>query len=104
MSKLAPNNRTKKQVYDLIMEGLDNRQIAQSICVTEKAVKWHKTLLFKENGVKSVGQLIVKHYKNLVNRLQSQIEKKEPKLPDLPTGIHLKKSDDLPFGLKFDKK
>lgn len=53
---------TRKQtmVFDLIMKGKRNRQIAQSMEITEKCVKYHKTNIFKLYSVSNTAELIKK--------------------------------------------
>lgn len=80
--KLLPEEKTSFKVYNLIMEGLSSQEIANKLNITIKTVKFHKTLLYKNHQVKSVAQLIVKHYKSLL-RFETFVATSE----DLPLGL-----------------
>lgn len=49
--------KTEKKVLEAVRQGYMARDIAQQFCVSEKAIKFHKTNLFKKYGVKSSKEL-----------------------------------------------
>lgn len=54
---------TRKQtlVFEQILKGKRNREIAKVLELTEKGVKYHKTNIFKIYGVANTEALINKH-------------------------------------------
>lgn len=48
------------QIAIEVSKGLSNADVASSISIAEKTVKWHLTNIFKKMGVKSRYQLIFK--------------------------------------------
>jgi DNA-binding CsgD family transcriptional regulator len=44
-------------VVDLAVEGRSNRQIAEALFVTRKAVEWHLGNAYRKLGVRSRGEL-----------------------------------------------
>ena len=47
------------QVKHLVGLGLSNKEIAEKICITESAVKYHMTNILREYGCKSRAELII---------------------------------------------
>lgn len=52
----------EREVYDLVVQGITNKEIGVLLGITEKTVKANVTAIFKKNGVTSRPELIVKHY------------------------------------------
>jgi DNA-binding CsgD family transcriptional regulator len=59
MSQLS---NAESQVYDLIIKGMSNQQIADKLYVSEKTAKYHCTNIFKKVGVSTRQELIAKHF------------------------------------------
>lgn len=49
------------RVFDRLLRGLSNKQIALELFVTEKTVKFHVTSIYKILGVRSRAQFLVKY-------------------------------------------
>lgn len=60
-SSLKEKGLTEKQIQiaELVSSGLSNQQVAQSLGVTEKAVKWHLTNVYKTLKIKTRTQLVL---------------------------------------------
>jgi DNA-binding CsgD family transcriptional regulator len=73
----------EKLVYDKLVKGLSNREIANQLCVTEKAVKFHLTRIYSYLGGSSRGQILFLHHSNqiqITERIRgSKVEKMEQK-------------------------
>lgn len=52
----------ENRVYDLVLLGKKNKEIADDICRTEKTVKFHLTNIYRKLGLKSRSQLIANHF------------------------------------------
>lgn len=52
------------RVYDLLIQGKSNGEIASALHIHEKTVKGHVTAIIKETGVKRRGEVIAKHFQN----------------------------------------
>jgi DNA-binding CsgD family transcriptional regulator len=54
---------TRKQtiVFDLILQGKRNLQIAEELAISEKGVKFHKTNIFRLFRVRNTRALIARH-------------------------------------------
>ena len=59
LSKLTPAER---EVFNLLVTGVTNRQIGAARQCSEKTIKTHVTAIFKSTGCKSRADLIAKHY------------------------------------------
>jgi len=55
LDELSPRER---EVFDLVMRGLSNHQIARNLCISVKTVETHRTHINRKLGVHSTGQLI----------------------------------------------
>jgi DNA-binding NarL/FixJ family response regulator len=55
LDDLSPRER---EVFDLVMRGLSNHQIARNLCISVKTVETHRTHINRKLGVHSTGQLI----------------------------------------------
>lgn len=55
--------QTERQVYNLLIQGLDIRTIANTLFVCDETIKFHSTNIYKKCNVKSKAELIVKHFK-----------------------------------------
>jgi two-component system response regulator NreC len=55
LDELSPRER---EVFDLVMRGVSNQQIAGSLCISIKTVETHRTHINRKLGVHSTGQLI----------------------------------------------
>ena len=55
---------TKRQqdVYNLIIKGYTNKEIATELVITEHTVKAHKEKIYLEYQVHNSVQLLIKHY------------------------------------------
>jgi len=47
-----------RRILPLLMQGLSNAEIAQQLYVTEKNVKWHTGLLYKQTGLNSRARIM----------------------------------------------
>lgn len=47
----------EKQVWDLVVRGYPNREIASQLCISIKTVEAHKTNIAKKYGITSVREL-----------------------------------------------
>lgn len=70
-------SNSEQGVYDLVVQGLSNQQIAKQLFVCEQTVKFHITNIFKKTNVQSRAQLIAKHGGTVVNYQRES----EPALP-----------------------
>jgi DNA-binding NarL/FixJ family response regulator len=50
------------EVLKLMVEAKSNKEIAEHLCVSEKAIKWHKAKIFKNIGLKNTMQTIQDYY------------------------------------------
>jgi DNA-binding NarL/FixJ family response regulator len=59
---------TKKQskIAELILNGFSNGEIAKNLGITEATVKGHLSRIFRETGVKSRSEYIVKKYREAI--------------------------------------
>jgi len=55
LDDLSPRER---EVFDLVMRGLSNHQVARNLCISVKTVETHRTHINRKLGVHSTGQLI----------------------------------------------
>jgi DNA-binding NarL/FixJ family response regulator len=55
LDELSPRER---EVFDLVMRGLSNHEIARNLCISIKTVETHRTHINRKLGVHSTGQLI----------------------------------------------
>jgi two-component system response regulator NreC len=55
LDELSPRER---EVFDMVMRGLSNQQIAHHLCISIKTVETHRTHINRKLGVHSTGQLI----------------------------------------------
>lgn len=55
LDELSPRER---EVFDLVMRGLSNSNIARHLCISIKTVETHRTHINRKLGVHSTGQLI----------------------------------------------
>lgn len=53
----------EQQVYELLVHGTTNKQIANHLGIVEKTVKTHITAVFKKLGFKNRSQAIAQYYK-----------------------------------------
>ena len=57
---------SEQRVFELVIKGLSNREIANKLFVTEKTIKYHLTNIYKELSLKSRSQLIAKHLNDVL--------------------------------------
>lgn len=55
--KLSPS---EQRVYDLVITGITNKEVAAKLFVTEKTVKFHMTAILKKTGAQRRTELIAK--------------------------------------------
>lgn len=55
----APFTGREREIVDLLMQGMSNRQIANALGITEGTVKKHLNHVFRKLGVHSRALLIV---------------------------------------------
>jgi len=58
MGLMKRRRRRRDDVLDFLLRGKPNKEIARSLGIGVKGVKWHVTQLLKEFGCKSRAQLI----------------------------------------------
>lgn len=73
--------RTKDQVLNLILEGLSNRDIADKACITEGAVKYHISNLFKQYKVDNRIKLMIAVKEERSKSLDQSINKDQDQCP-----------------------
>lgn len=61
---IIPSKTNAGKVANLVLEGLSNKQIADTLAIKEKTVKYHLTKLYQQSEVSSRSEFIVKFYKN----------------------------------------
>lgn len=66
---MKPLSIKESIVFNYIVEGFSNNEIADKMGITEKGVKFHTTSIFKKVEVNSRARLIVGHYKNKLNQM-----------------------------------
>jgi DNA-binding NarL/FixJ family response regulator len=49
----------KKEIIELVCQGMSNREIADKLCIAEKTVKFHMTHIFLVMGVRNRTSLAV---------------------------------------------
>lgn len=54
--------KREKEVYDYMVRGYSNQEIADSLFVVEKTIKFHVTFILKRLGTKSRCKVIAGHY------------------------------------------
>lgn len=59
--------RKEKEIYDLIIDGKTNQEIAQALYIAYKTTKNHIYSIYDKLGCKDRIELIVKHYKGELN-------------------------------------
>jgi two-component system, NarL family, response regulator DevR len=59
ITRLSPAQR---KVFDLLVEGLSNREIGDKIHLAEKTVKVHVTAIFKSLGCQRRTRVIAQYY------------------------------------------
>lgn len=72
-------SRSENIIIEHTIKGLSNKEMAELLCVSEKAIKWHLTNIYRKSNVKSRAQLIAKEYE-----IKGAVEEKEPPI-QLPT-------------------
>ena len=84
----------ESEVALYVAKGLSNKDVAASLFVTEKTIKFHLTNIYKKLGVKSRSQLIVwaMPHMDFAGGSPAPTEKPEPapapgEVPDLPSGM-----------------
>src|SRR5688572_6232031 len=79
MDELLANglSRREAEVADLVRKSLANKEVANTLFVTEKTVKFHLTNIYKKLKIKSRAQLIVWCF----NHLQFIEEKPKAETP-----------------------
>lgn len=55
-------SKSEQKVYDMVVLGFSNKQIAKIKCCTEKNIKFHVGNIFLKLKLNSRGQLIARHY------------------------------------------
>lgn len=60
---MALLNSGQRRVFDLLIEGNSNRQIAERLTISEKTVKTHLTALLRLFNCDSRCRLVAKHYR-----------------------------------------
>ena len=55
---LTTLTKRQKQVFKLLVSGLNHREIAKELNVTQKAINWHLTNIYKKLNVKTKYQLL----------------------------------------------
>ena len=63
MAKKIELTKYQQRVYDKIIQGKRNDQIAKELDIAVKTVKFHLTNIYRAYKVKSCKELIVKHLK-----------------------------------------
>jgi len=58
----ADLSKREQEVHDLVCRGMSNIEVADSLFVAEKTIKFHLHRIFKKKNVRSRAQLIVKHF------------------------------------------
>lgn len=57
----------EKEVAALVLDGKTNHEIGLALGITEKTVKFHTEKIYKQYGVKSRAQFIVKMYRDMID-------------------------------------
>lgn len=61
---MRPLTPREKDIVDLVVKGLTNREVADHLGVSEKTVKFHMTNIFRKYEVTQRAALIVKYFKS----------------------------------------
>ena len=65
----------EREVFEYMIKGLTNEQIATARFITEKGVKNHVTSIFKKSGCASRAELLAKHYMAELVRVRDEAYK-----------------------------
>lgn len=55
------------QVYDLVMDGLNAKEVARYLNLSLRTIKFHLNNIFRKYEVSSMQKLVVKHYKRILD-------------------------------------
>jgi len=55
-------SRAESAVAEYLKSGITNQEIADKLCVSEKAIKFHLTNIYKKLNVKSRSEFLATHY------------------------------------------
>ena len=61
-----PLTKREQEVYDLMVQDLSYKEIADKLFISERCVKFHFTSLSRKTGCASRIKLVVCHYKSLL--------------------------------------
>lgn len=70
--------QTQLDINELLLQGMSNAEIANSLHLSEKTIKFHITTIFQFSGCKSRARHIANYYLAII--------KKFPKTSSLPIG------------------
>ncbi|HXM80176.1 MAG TPA: helix-turn-helix transcriptional regulator, partial [Thermoanaerobaculia bacterium] len=59
---LVPLSPREREVHELLMENLSNKEIAKRLIVSERTVKFHVSNLLEKHGVKRRADLILQAF------------------------------------------
>lgn len=59
----------ESEVFNYVVEGYSNKEIAGKMSITEKSVKFHTTNIFKKTEIKSRYKLISSYYQDKIKQL-----------------------------------
>lgn len=82
---LKPRKSQKTNVYNLIVQGYSEHEIADKLGISVKTVKFHKTKIYSKFKVRSAVQLTAKHFESTILQLNSQIDTLNSKIKDIET-------------------